>query len=98
VLGLLADLPRKNCWTSAERAGDLSPDGMGAAAWPAVWDHDAVRDEAGACACYRHSTELGLLMPTGLAEGGRSPLAAARPRWYSRLDDWYSTRIWRWWP
>jgi hypothetical protein len=27
VLGLLADLPRKNCWTIAEHAGDASPDG-----------------------------------------------------------------------
>src|SRR6266536_2464922 len=28
VRGLLADLPRKNCWTIAEHAGDASPDGM----------------------------------------------------------------------
>jgi hypothetical protein len=28
VLGLLADLPRKHCWTIAEHAGDASPDGM----------------------------------------------------------------------
>jgi hypothetical protein len=28
VQGLLADLPRKNCWTIAEHAGDPSPDGM----------------------------------------------------------------------
>ena len=28
VLGLLAGLPRKNCWTIAEHAGDASPDGM----------------------------------------------------------------------
>jgi hypothetical protein len=26
VLGLLAELPRKNCWTIAEHAGDPSPD------------------------------------------------------------------------
>jgi hypothetical protein len=25
VLGLLADLPRKNCWTIAEHAGNSSP-------------------------------------------------------------------------
>jgi hypothetical protein len=24
----VADLPRKNCWTIAEHAGDTSPDGM----------------------------------------------------------------------
>jgi hypothetical protein len=28
MLGLLADLPRKNCWTIAEHAGDATPDGM----------------------------------------------------------------------
>ena len=28
VLGLLADLPRKNCWSIAEHACDRSPDGM----------------------------------------------------------------------
>lgn len=28
VLGLLSDLPRKTCWTIAERAGDASPNGM----------------------------------------------------------------------
>jgi hypothetical protein len=28
VLGLLAELPRKSCWTIAEHAGDPSPDGM----------------------------------------------------------------------
>jgi hypothetical protein len=28
VLGLLADLPRKNCWTLAEQGGDATPDAM----------------------------------------------------------------------
>jgi hypothetical protein len=28
VLGLLSDLPRKNCWTIAEHVGDRSPDGL----------------------------------------------------------------------
>jgi hypothetical protein len=28
LLGLLADLPRKNCWTIAEHAGDAGPEGM----------------------------------------------------------------------
>jgi SRSO17 transposase len=45
VLGLLADLPRKNCWTLAEHAGDTSPDGMQHLLAGAVWDHDAVRDD-----------------------------------------------------
>ena len=28
VRGLIADLPRKNCWTLAQHAGDASPDKM----------------------------------------------------------------------
>jgi SRSO17 transposase len=45
VLGLLADLPRKNCWTIAEHAGDPSPDGMQHLLGRVVWDEDAVRDD-----------------------------------------------------
>jgi SRSO17 transposase len=45
VRGLLSDLPRKNCWTIAEHAGDPSPDGMQHLLARAVWDHDAVRDD-----------------------------------------------------
>jgi SRSO17 transposase len=45
VLGLLADLPRKNCWTIAEHAGDAGPDGMQYLLGRAVWDTDGVRDD-----------------------------------------------------
>ena len=45
VGGLLSDLPRKNCWTIAEHAGDPNPDGMQHLLSRAVWDHDAVRDD-----------------------------------------------------
>jgi SRSO17 transposase len=45
VLGLLADLPRKNCWTIAEHAGQTTPDGLQHLLAGAVWDHDAVRDD-----------------------------------------------------
>ena len=34
--GLLADLPHKNCWTLAERAGDTTPDGSGYPRWSGV--------------------------------------------------------------
>jgi hypothetical protein len=44
-LGLLADLPRKNCWAIAEHAGHPSLDGMQHLLARAVWDHDAVRDD-----------------------------------------------------
>jgi SRSO17 transposase len=50
VLGLLADLPRKNCWTIAEHAGDPGPHGMQHLLREAVWDADAVRDDIRALA------------------------------------------------
>ena len=45
VLGLLADLPRKNCWSIAEHAGDRSPGGMQHLLSAARWDADAIRDD-----------------------------------------------------
>lgn len=45
VQGLLADLPRKNCWTIAVHAGEGTPDGMQDLLSRAVWDADAVRDD-----------------------------------------------------
>jgi SRSO17 transposase len=45
VLGLLSDLPRKNCWSIAEWAGETSPDGMQHLLGRARWDADAVRDD-----------------------------------------------------
>jgi SRSO17 transposase len=45
VLGLLAELPRKNCWTIAEHRGDATPDGMQHLLARAKWDADGVRDD-----------------------------------------------------
>src|SRR3954465_2227214 len=45
LLGLLADLPRKNCWTIAQYAGDATPDGMQHLLARAVWDTDGVRED-----------------------------------------------------
>uniref|UniRef100_A0AAU3IF16 IS701 family transposase n=1 Tax=Streptomyces sp. NBC_01393 TaxID=2903851 RepID=A0AAU3IF16_9ACTN len=45
VLGLLSDLPRKNCWTIAEHAGDATPHGMQHLLGRAKWDADALRDD-----------------------------------------------------
>ncbi|MEE4494956.1 IS701 family transposase [Streptomyces sp. BE230] len=45
VLGLLSDLPRKNCWTIAEWAGETTPDGMQHLLGRAKWNADAVRDD-----------------------------------------------------
>jgi len=45
VLGLIAGLPRTNCWTLAEHAGEASPYAMQHLLSRAVWDHDGVRDD-----------------------------------------------------
>ena len=45
VLGLVAELPRNNCWTIAEHAGDRTPDGMQYLLARARWDEDGVRDD-----------------------------------------------------
>lgn len=44
VRGLLADLPRKNCWSIAGHAGDATPDGMQHLLNRASWDTDGMRD------------------------------------------------------
>ncbi len=45
VLGLLAGLPRVNCWALAEHAGEATPDGMQHLLARAAWDEDGVRDD-----------------------------------------------------
>ena len=45
ALGLLSDLPRKNCWSIAEWAGEASPDGMQHLLGRARWNADTVRDD-----------------------------------------------------
>ncbi|MFD9286577.1 transposase, partial [Streptomyces mirabilis] len=44
VRGLLAGLPRKNCWTLAEHAGQKRAFGMQRLLYQAVWDEDGARD------------------------------------------------------
>src|SRR3954447_17829691 len=41
VTGLMSDLPRKNCWTLAEHAGDGTPDRMQRLVERAAWDTSA---------------------------------------------------------
>jgi SRSO17 transposase len=45
VLGLVSDLPSKNCWTLSEHVGDATPDGLQHLLRKAVWDTDGVRDD-----------------------------------------------------
>jgi SRSO17 transposase len=45
VRGLLAGLPRVNCWSIAEHAGDAGPRGMQRLLSEAVWDEAGMRDD-----------------------------------------------------
>jgi hypothetical protein len=45
VRGLLAGLPRVNCWTIAEHAGERCPRGMQRLLSEAVWDDAGMRDD-----------------------------------------------------
>src|ERR1700742_519201 len=45
LAGLVAGLDRKNGWTLAEQAGEVSPDGMQRLLRHADWDVDGVRDD-----------------------------------------------------
>ena len=43
--GLLAGLPRVNCWSIAEHAGENGPRGMQRLLSATVWDEAGVRDD-----------------------------------------------------
>src|ERR1700745_4520536 len=45
VRGLLAGLPRVNCWRVAEHAGERCPRGMQRLLSEAVWDDAGMRDD-----------------------------------------------------
>lgn len=61
VLGLLSDLPRKNCWTIAEWVEEKALYGMQHLLCRASWDTDAVRDDV------REYVSVGLLQPEPLS-------------------------------
>ena len=45
ICGLLAGLPRVNCWSIAEHAGEGHPRGMQRLLSAAVWDEAGMRDD-----------------------------------------------------
>jgi hypothetical protein len=64
VCGLLAGLPRVNCWTIAEHAGDAGPRGMQRLLSAAVWDEAGVRDDL-------RGYVLVISVPVLISSGGR---------------------------
>ncbi|GAA3481651.1 hypothetical protein GCM10018966_061820 [Streptomyces yanii] len=81
MLGLLSDLPRKNCWTIAEWAGEATPDGMQHLLNRAKWDADAVRDDlCGYVAEHLHDDQAVLVVDeTGDLKLASPATAAAAP-------------------
>ncbi len=81
--GLLAPVERKNSWTLAERAGEISPDGMQRLLAGADWDADAVRDDLRGYVVDHLADPTGVLIvdETGFLKKG--PKSAGVARQYS---------------
>lgn len=84
VLGLLSDLPRKNCWTIAEWAGESTPDGMQHLLSLAKWDADAVRDALRGYVVEHLHHERAVLVGCAAASWSGLPVSAHSPATSSR--------------
>jgi SRSO17 transposase len=80
LLGLLSQAERKNGWTLAEFAGDVSPDGMQRLLSFSPWDEDACRDAVRRYVV-RHLGDPGAVLAvdeTGFLKKGRMSAGVAR--------------------
>jgi SRSO17 transposase len=80
LLGLLSQAERKNGWTLAEFAGDVSPDGMQRLLNFSPWDEDACRDAVRRYVT-RHLGDAGAVLAvdeTGFLKKGRMSAGVAR--------------------
>lgn len=80
LLGLLSSLERKNGWSLAEFAGDVTPDGMQRLLNHARWDAGAVRDALRAQVGERIGSADGVLVvdDTGFEKKGRCSTGVQR--------------------
>ena len=81
LLGLLSQTERKNGWTLAEFAGDVSPDGMQRLLNFSPWDEDACRDAlSGGTWCGTWGIRAAVLAvdETGFLKKGRMSAGVAR--------------------
>jgi SRSO17 transposase len=80
VLGLLSGLERKNGWSLAEFAGDVTPDGMQRLLNAAVWDTDRVRDALRRYVARQIGSPGGVLAvdDTGFEKAGRRSAGVQR--------------------
>jgi SRSO17 transposase len=80
LLGLLSQSERKNGWTIAEFAGDVSPDGMQRLLNFYAWDADRVRDALARYVVAALASPAGVLVAdeTGFLKKGRMSAGVAR--------------------
>ena len=72
ILGLMSDLPHKNCWSLAEYAGDATPDRMQRLLERAVWDEAAaMRAVSGLVIDHLRPQETDALVVAVLDESGQ---------------------------
>jgi len=83
VLGLLSGLRRKNCWTIAEQARDVTPDGMQHLLAAARWDADAVRDDVRAYVVERLGSADAVLVVDETGDVKKGAASAGVQRQYS---------------
>jgi SRSO17 transposase len=80
LLGLLSQTERKNSWSLAEFAGDVSPDGLQRLLNYSPWDEDACRDALSRYVV-RHLGDAGAVLAvdeTGFLKKGRMSAGVAR--------------------
>ena len=78
--GLLAPVPRKNCWQMAEATGAKDPQAMQRLLFGALWDADAVRDELQMFVIERfgEADGIGIVDETGFLKKGTKSVGVKR--------------------
>ena len=78
--GLLAPVPRKNCWQMAEAMGQNNPQAMQRLLFGAQWDADAVRDELQTFVIERfgEADGIGIVDETGFLKKGTKSVGVKR--------------------
>ena len=80
VVGMMAGLPRTNCWTLAEHAGEAGPRGMQRLLSSASWDADALLGDVRAWVVEYLGDEQGILVidETGDVKKGTATVGVQR--------------------
>jgi SRSO17 transposase len=78
--GLLAPVPRKNCWQMAEAMGQKDPQALQRLLFGAQWEADAVRDELQAFVIERFGEPggIGIVDETGFLKKGTKSVGVKR--------------------